>query len=169
MTTHHDSLLDSFNFRPSYVVTFCLWVCKATEQASTLSLWDLVCGPFFVHTILVLLPFLKCFLFLTHSPGASFSCQIVQGNTFADLLFTLEKNLWSRLSHSGVLLISWLAFRVWLSSNLGICFLWSERSWGPRSPMLGGELSSAHSLDKPADGFLIDSSHSHPIPQIFNV
>jgi hypothetical protein len=32
-------------------------------------------------------------VFLTHSPGAAFSCQIVQGNTFADLLFTLEKNI----------------------------------------------------------------------------
>lgn len=57
----------------------------------TLGLWRLVRQSFII-TILVLLPCLIWFLILTHSPGASFSCQIVQGNTFADLLFTLEKN-----------------------------------------------------------------------------
>lgn len=56
----------------------------------TLGLWKLVKQSFIVTT-LVFLPFLRCFLFLTHSPGASFCCQIVQGNTFADLLFTLEE------------------------------------------------------------------------------
>lgn len=44
----------------------------------TLGLWRLVKQSFII-TILVLLSFLICFLFLTHSPGASFSCQIVQG------------------------------------------------------------------------------------------
>lgn len=58
----------------------------------TLGLWRLVRQSFII-TILVLLPCLIWFLILTHSPGASFSCQIVQGNTFADLLFTLEKTL----------------------------------------------------------------------------
>ena len=39
------------------------------------------------------------------APGASFSCQIVQGNTSADLLFTLEKNtdlgfpIWGSAAH----------------------------------------------------------------------
>lgn len=59
-----------------------------------LGLWRLVRQrQSFIITILVLLPCLIGFLFLTHSPGASFSCQIAQGNTFADLLFTLEKTL----------------------------------------------------------------------------
>lgn len=58
----------------------------------TLGLWRLVRQSLII-TILILLPFLIYLLFLTHSPGASFSCQIVQGNTFADLLFTLEKTL----------------------------------------------------------------------------
>lgn len=66
----------------------------------TLGLWRLVRQSFII-TILVLLPCLTGFLFLTHSPGASFSCQIVQGNTYADLLFTLGKKHWSRLSHLG--------------------------------------------------------------------
>lgn len=59
----------------------------------TPGLWRLVRQSFII-TFLVLLPFLPCFLSLTHSPGASFSCQIVQGNTFADLLFTLGKKTW---------------------------------------------------------------------------
>ena len=70
----------------------------------TLGLWRLVRQSFII-TILVLLPCLTGFLFLTHSPGASFSCQIVQGNTSADLLFTLEKNtdlgfpIWGSAAH----------------------------------------------------------------------
>lgn len=43
----------------------------------TLGLWRLMRQSFII-TILVLLPCLTGFLFLTHSPGASFSCQIVQ-------------------------------------------------------------------------------------------
>lgn len=70
----------------------------------TLGLWRLVRQSFII-TILVLLPCLTGFLFLTHSPGASFSCQIAQGNTSADLLFTLEKNtdpgfpIWGSAAH----------------------------------------------------------------------
>ena len=40
--------LISFHFRPSFVLTLGLWVCKAAKQAPSELVW-LVCSPFSVH------------------------------------------------------------------------------------------------------------------------